>query len=98
MEEKTVGVLVFTALTLLNSIGCHYFIRSYFLASMFAAGLTTIIGQLAFRIHYGYWDPFLMISLVTMSLLALLLSLAIGLPFYLSRRWRRRPYKSNGPS
>lgn len=86
MEKETVGLVVFVVLTLVSGVSTHYFIRSYFAASILAAGLTTVMGQVAFRIHSGYWDPFLIVSSVTMVLLAFLISLVVGFPFYINRR------------
>lgn len=92
MGESTAAIPLFSFLALSFSVGCHYFLASYLLACLASTLLTVIFAQLAFYMYYGFVDPFVAISSMSMGIVAFIVSLIVGLlPFLRKRRETAKP-------
>jgi len=78
-------LLLLLVLWVALALGCHIYIKRYFLASFMAACLMVISVQVVSYIELGYLDPFWLIAMTTSFFMAAILSLIVGLPFKLKR-------------
>ena len=67
------------------AIGCHASIRNYYLASLTAACAMVAALQLASYLQTGKPDPLWLLSSLVGFLLAVIVALAVGLPFRIRR-------------
>ncbi len=86
MSEGTVGLVVFAAIAILSAILWHRFIRIFALATTGATVTAVVAFQYAAYLHLGYMDKFWIIAVITTSVMALVLSIVIGLPFQKYRK------------
>lgn len=89
------AIILIVSVTLLISAAFHYRIKKYFDASVLSALTCTVVYQALSYLEAGYLDPFFIIGLVTGTLLALAISLVVGIPFFI---WRRNKKTSSGPA
>ena len=67
------------------AVGCHVSIRKYYLASLTAACAMVVALQVAGYLQTGKPDPLWLLSSLVGFLLAVIVALAVGLPFRIRR-------------
>ena len=80
------GIVILVFITLLAATAWHYYLPRYLAASIAAAVTSMVLFQLGAYVTQGHLDPFFPIAVVTSSLVALVLSLLIGLPLRARRK------------
>jgi peptidoglycan/LPS O-acetylase OafA/YrhL len=78
-------VIVLIVFWVAVAIGCHSYIKNYFLASFVAACLMVLGVQIASYVELGYMDKFWPIAAVTGFFMASIVALIVGIPFKLKR-------------
>lgn len=86
MDEGTLGIVILISTALVVGIAAHAFIRRYFLASVVSAVAVDVFFHFFAYLQLGYIDPFFVVSLITAGVIALIISMLIGIPFMLKRR------------
>ena len=86
MSEGTVGLIILTAIALGSALVWHWLVVFYRPAVIGATITTVIAFQVAAYFHLGYLDPFLLVAIVTSSIVAAVIALLVGVPF---RAWRK---------
>lgn len=81
MDDGTLGIIIFVAISVLFSLISHWKLKTFWVATCSSATLSVVVFQIANYIHVGYLDPFFIVALVTSSFLALAISSAIGVLF-----------------
>lgn len=87
--SESLDIAFFLVLAVATSVGFHCLIKSYLFASVWSAVAATLALQLVDYFEAGSLDPFFLVAAIISWLVALGISLLIGLPFVLCRR--RRP-------
>jgi presenilin-like A22 family membrane protease len=82
-------ILLLLVSWLVVAVGCHTYIKKYFLASFVAACVMVVGAQIASYIQLGYLDPFWLIGSVTGFFMAGFVALIVGLPFRVKRSVKR---------
>lgn len=77
------------------AVVCHVGIRSFMLACLTSALLSTLLLQVIAYTELGYLDPFFIISLVTVAFYAFVISLPVG---WATRAVRRRYTTESTPT
>ena len=83
--SDTTQILLLFASWILISLGCHTFIKQYFMAS-FVAAAAGVAGVLySGYLELGHLDPYWHISSITGFFMAGIVALVVGLPFRIMR-------------
>ena len=88
---ESYAVLIIGGVTVVISFTFHYFHSAYFNASVLAALTSTVVYQFLSYLEAGYLDPLFIVGLITGTLIALAISLIVGLPFLIYRRQQKNP-------
>jgi presenilin-like A22 family membrane protease len=85
------GFVIFLLLVswVVVAVGCHMYIKNYFLASFVAACAIVVGTQIAGYIELGYMDPYWLITSLTGFFMASIVALVVGLPFKVKRSVKR---------
>jgi len=83
------AILSIIGLCAVTAVICHWLIRGYVVASLWAAVIGDILLQIASYIEIGYLNPFFPIALITGGCIALGITLLVGVPFAVVRRRKR---------
>lgn len=84
------GLAIFFAIALVSAFLWHYFLPRNLPATFGATATTVLAFQIVDYVHLGYLEPFFLIAAATSSVVALLVSALVGLPFQ-ARRKQQRP-------
>jgi type VI protein secretion system component VasK len=74
-----VGVPVFVGIAVLVAVGCHRWIRPFFLALLVSGTLAAVVFQVVVTIQLGHVDPFFAIAAFITMWGGWVVSLAVGL-------------------
>lgn len=84
MSDTTQILLLFVSWILI-SLGCHIFIRHYFMASFVAATASVAGVVYSGYLELGHLDPYWHIASITGFFMAGIVALVLGLPFRIMR-------------
>lgn len=83
--SDTMQILLLFASWILISLGCHTFIKHYFMASFVAATAGMACVLYSGYLELGHLDPYWHISSITGFFMAGIVALVVGLPFRIMR-------------
>ena len=89
MGNNYFGILFFIFLSVLTSLGMHKKINNILLASLLAATVITLAYQFIGFLVMGAFDPFVLIAMQRSFIVALVIAILTGVPFYLRRRKKK---------
>ena len=88
MDKSAFAFLILCLLSICIAVFAHAKIKKYFIASVLAAIVSSICFQIIGFFVLGYLDPFFLIALFMGALVAFVLALLAGVPFFMVRWWR----------
>lgn len=91
MNEGTAGIFVLIIISIIVSIATHAKIKKFFHAIIISVIIGCIVFQVAAYIHVGYLEPFLIIAVITSSLIVAIISALVGLSFLYFRNKKKAP-------
>ncbi|MBH2044056.1 MAG: hypothetical protein I8H87_11135 [Comamonadaceae bacterium] len=80
------ALVVFFLIAVISATVWHHYVSRYLAAALGATGTTVVLFQAVAFLQLGHLDPFFPIAVITSSLVALPLSLLVGLPIRVRRR------------
>ena len=86
MDESMVGIVALSAISLIVSVVTHCIIKHYGKALLISGIISSVLFQIAGYIVMGYLDPFFIIALITGGIVAVCISVIVGIPFLLIRK------------
>jgi membrane protein DedA with SNARE-associated domain len=78
-------ILVLLVAWILIAVGCHVFIRHYFMASFLASVASVLVMLYSGYMELGHLDPYWHISSISGFFMAGIIALIVGLPFRIMR-------------
>ena len=89
MEQGQIGIIIFVIIALLSAIFFHYKLDSFWISSVLAAVVASLLFQAVGYFVLGYLDPFFMIAFTISLAVSLTISVIVGLPFAIDRKKRK---------
>lgn len=89
MIKSIMPLIIFCFISISIAYLSHKKINNFFLASLWAAIISSILYQLIGFIILGYLDPFYLIALAGGVVIAFLIALLIGIPVVHNRKKQR---------
>jgi hypothetical protein len=81
VDKSAQSVLILAVISVVVALAVHFRVRDYVKASLISAALTSLLFQVVIYFDVGHIDPFVLISLVTGFVAALVVSMVVGLLF-----------------
>ena len=93
--SEILAIITIIVVSVLNCLIWHAVDSNYLRASALAATTFSAIVQLESYIEVGYWEPFIIISIVSSFIYSFVMALLVGIPYqiYRARRDRERNLK-----
>ncbi len=91
MTDGSTGLVVLLLIAGATAFLWHHFVRAYVVAVLGATVSAVVLFQAAAFVQLGYLDPFFLIAMATSSVVAGVVSAAIGLPYRARRKKNGTP-------
>jgi heme/copper-type cytochrome/quinol oxidase subunit 1 len=88
MDEGTQGIIILILISVIVALVTHGLLRRFWAASALAAIISTSAFNALATIRQGYLDKFFLVAFLVGGLYAFVISVSIGLVFWLVRRRR----------
>lgn len=73
-------------ISIIVSLATHAMFANFDRACFISVIISCIVFQIASFIRIGYVDKFILVAIVTSSMISAIITMLVGLPFYLKRK------------